>query len=232
MYSALIIKEYHVDAEEFLEKPSAFKSFNEFFTRRLNKSARPIAKTKATMPADGRYLFFPNIQKSDKFYVKGQKLNLEKLLKSPSLAKEYEGGTLVFSRLCPSDYHRFHFPCDCIPTVSKLINGTLKSVNPIALKKNLSILAQNKRSITTLQSKHFGEILCVEVGATNVGSIVQTFKPGMSYSKGDEKGFFEFGGSSLLLIFPKNSIDLETDLSTPDGVEIFCKMGTTLGSPA
>ena len=222
------IAKYGVDASEF--ESEVFSSFNDFFIRKLKPEVRPIAKTDGVMPADARYLFFPNISKSDAFYVKGQKLNLAQLLRSAELASEYENGTVVFARLCPVDYHRFHFPCDCVPGEAKLVNGPLLSVNPIALAKNIAILSQNKRMITPLATDAFGEVMMIEVGATNVGSIVQTYTPGVKVAKGDEKGFFEFGGSSLILLFKEGAIDLATDLQTPDGTELYCKMGQELGA--
>src|SRR6202044_707631 len=108
--------------------------------------------------------------------------------KNDALAEQFANGSVVLARLCPCDYHRFHFPCDAIPGPAKLINGPLYSVNPIALCKNLSILSENKRMITELETDHFGKVLYIEVGATNVGSIHQTFTPYQRYKKGDEKG--------------------------------------------
>ena len=118
-----------------------------------------------------------------------------------------------------------------MPGEPRLINGMLKSVNPIALRRNIAILWQNKRVITPLETDAFGEVQMIEIGATNVGSIVQTAQPGQHYKKGDEKGYFEFGGSSIILVFEHNKIRLQDGLHTPDGIEIFSKMGTTLGDP-
>lgn len=225
------IEEYGVDASEFEKKPEEFASFNDFFIRELKPECRPIGSTAAVMPADARYLFFENICNSRHFFVKGQKMNLSKLLGDPNLGEQYEGGTLIFARLCPLDYHRFHFPCDCTAGQPRLINGMLKSVNPIALKRNLSILWKNKRVVTPLETEAFGTVQMVEVGATNVGSIVQTAKPSAKHKKGEEKGYFEFGGSCVILLFKKGTIKLESDLHAPEGIEIFSKMGTTLGEP-
>ncbi|MDN3507351.1 MAG: phosphatidylserine decarboxylase, partial [Simkaniaceae bacterium] len=145
---APFIEKYGMDAAEFADQVESFSSFNDFFVRKLKPSARPIASSHGVMPADARYLFFPNISLADRFYVKGQKLNLPQLLRSSELAKTYENGTVIFARLCPVDYHRFHFPFDCVAGKSKLINGPLMSVNPLPLSKNIMILSQNKRVIT------------------------------------------------------------------------------------
>lgn len=227
------IQKFDVDTNEFLEPVSSFQSFNDFFIRRLKNEARPIASGDdiAVIPADGRYYFFQNINNNDDFIVKGQKLNLEALLQSKELAMEYENGSLMMARLCPSDYHRFHFPCDCIPGETKFINGWLYSVNPIAIKKNIQIFSQNKRTICTLDTKAFGKVLYLEIGATNVGSIQETYTPYKPYLKGDEKGYFEFGASSLIILFPKKTIQFEDDLlrATKEGFEIRCLLGQKMG---
>ncbi len=85
------------------------------------------------------------------------------------------------------DYHRFHFPCHCTPSESLSIEGPLSSVNPLALRKRVEILvqstAQNKREITILHTKYFGKVIFIEVGATCVGSIHQTYTPGVLVKK-------------------------------------------------
>jgi phosphatidylserine decarboxylase len=168
---------------------------------------------------------------SDGFIVKGKKFSLETLLQDSDLAKQYANGSMVIARLCPTDYHRFHFPCNCIPERSYNIAGDLFSVNPLALRKNIHILSQNKRQITILHSKNFGKILFIEVGATYVGSIHQTFVPGEPYAKGDEKGYFSFGGSSLILLFEPNCIQFDQDLIEASGqrMEIRGLMGQSMG---
>ena len=138
---------------------------------------------------------------------------------------------MVMARLAPADYHRFHFPCNCTPSKAHLITGPLYSVNPIALRKNIEYLTENKRMITELKTHLFGTILAIEVGATFVGSIVQTFEPEKHYAKGDEKGYFEFGGSCILLLFEPARIQLDQDLieNTHQGLETLGQMGQSLG---
>lgn len=208
------IKSFHINTAEFQDPVDSFQSFNDFFIRKLKPETRPIAigNDVAILPADARYLVFNNIEKSDGFWVKGQKFSLEDLLGSHFLAHKYTQGSLVMARLCPVDYHRFHFPCNCVPEDAKLINGPLYSVNPMALKNNIHILTENKRMITLLHTKNFGTVLYIEVGATYVGSIHQTYTPGEHYAKGDEKGYFAFGGSCLLLLFEPFRIEFDQDL--------------------
>src|ERR1700722_2212294 len=108
------INAFSIDSSEFESSPHQFKSFNNFFIRKLKGDSRPICPDphRAIIPADGRYRVFPNLSKAEGFVVKGEKFILEELLQSPALAEEYAEGVLVIARLCPSDYHRFYFPCE------------------------------------------------------------------------------------------------------------------------
>jgi phosphatidylserine decarboxylase len=222
---------YNIDASEFAESLDAFGSFNAFFIRRLKPERRPIAPGKdlAVMPADARYLVFPNIAEVDGFWVKGEKFSLQELLQDD--ASQYARGSMVIARLCPVDYHRFHFPCECVPSTPRLINGPLFSVNPIALKRNIAILSENKRVITELKTQEFGKVQYIEVGATHVGSIQQTFTPGKTYAKGDEKGYFSFGGSCLILLFEPGAILFDQDLIdvSQKKMEVRAFFGQSLG---
>ncbi|MBA3957304.1 MAG: phosphatidylserine decarboxylase [Parachlamydiaceae bacterium] len=228
---APFIEMFHVDPSEFFEQVDQFDSFNDFFIRKLKPEARPLAAADAIIPADGRYLFHPNISEAEGFFVKGEKFDLTSLLEDAQLASRYTQGSIVMGRLCPTDYHRYHFPCDCIPGETRLINGWLYSVNPVAIKKDIHIFTKNKRAICELHSEQFGRVLFIEIGATNVGSINQTYTPNASHSKGDEKGFFSFGASSLILLFEPGRIVFDQDLlaATAAGHEIKCLMGQSMG---
>lgn len=227
------LKTFNIDPTEFLEPVNNFHSFNDFFIRHLKPESRPIVPDPGTaiIPADGRYYFYSDIDACDGFIVKGKKFSLEKLLGDGALAEKFRGGSMVIARLCPSDYHRFHFPCDCLPGPTKLINGWLYSVNPIAVKKNVCIFSENKRTLCLLETRTFGQVLYMEIGATSVGSIIETYTPNQSYSKGAEKGYFEFGGSALILLFAKNTIAFDSDLlaATAQGLEIRCLLGQSMG---
>lgn len=227
------IRDFQLDPSEFLEDVSAFNSFNDFFIRKLKPEARPIASGDhvAVMPADGRYLFYQELSKIDGFVVKGERFNLEHLLEDENLASHYSNGSMVMARLCPTDYHRFHFPCDCIPGDTRFINGWLYSVNPMAIRKDIQIFTKNKRTVCKLMTKDFGRILFMEIGATNVGSIHETYQPHVFQEKGAEKGFFSFGGSSLILLFEPGKIQFDADLLevTRQGLEIKCLMGQKMG---
>lgn len=226
---APFIRQYELDASEFLRDPADYRSFNEFFFRELKPEARPI-DTKpetAVFPADGRHLCVPDLSKADGLFVKGQMFSLAELLQDAALTKRYAEGSLLLSRLCPVDYHRFHFPVAGTPGKTRLINGPLYSVNPIALCQNIHILATNKRTITELQTEHFGTVLLLEIGATCVGSIVQTYQPGSPVAKGAEKGYFRFGGSSTITIFEPGRIQFDQDLieNSRQHRELYARIG-------
>ena len=227
------INTYGVDVDEFAKSAFDYKSFNEFFYRALKPTARPIAEGDrvAVLPADGRHLAFANADATPGYYVKGQKFSVAELLGDAELAKTFAGGSILISRLCPVDYHRFHFPVGGTPSEPRLINGWLYSVSPIALRRNLRYLVENKREITVVESTAFGSVAVIEVGATNVGGIRQSFVPGRAVAKGEEKGFFAFGGSCVITLFERGRIRFDSDLlaSSAEGVEVYAKMGGRLG---
>ncbi|MCB1085271.1 MAG: phosphatidylserine decarboxylase [Chlamydiia bacterium] len=227
------IKNFHVDVSEFADPIESFNSFNDFFIRKLKKEARPFPKEEniAIFPADGRHMVYPNLGEAEGFYIKRKKFDLRRLLQDNFLFEMYKDGGMVISRLCPTDYHRYHFPCAAVPGKSRLINGPLFSVNPLALRKHIHILSENKRVITPLETGLFGQVLFIEVGATCVGSIQQTYSPGKPYAKGDEKGYFEFGGSTTILLFQQSTIQFDEDLiaSSKKYMETYAKMGDRLG---
>jgi phosphatidylserine decarboxylase len=208
------IKHFDINEEEFYKKTKNFRSFNDFFVRKLKEETREIDANENSLvfPCDGRFLVFPKISDLNSFNIKDKNFSLKEFLMNDELAEKYNDGSMLIARLAPQDYHRFHFPCDCIPEESKLINGCLYSVNPFALRKNIKILQENKRMISVLKTKNFSDILYIEIGATNVGSINQTFFPNTHYKKGEEKGYFSLGGSSIVLLFKKNTIQFDADL--------------------
>ena len=167
------------------------------------------------------------MSKTDGVFVKGQQLQLEEIFGDVELAARYADGSAVISRLCPVDYHRFHFPVSGTAGESRPIDGHLSSVNPIALRRDLAILWRNRRTLTELQSPTFGDVIMLEVGATCVGGTVQTYTPGTEVRKGDEKGYFKFGGSMAITIFEKGRAKLAGDLArtTSEQIELYAKMG-------
>jgi phosphatidylserine decarboxylase len=148
-----------------------------------------------------------------------------------SYPEKFAGGAMLISRLCPVDYHRFHFPVSGVPAESRLIQGWLYSVSPVALRRRLRYLIENKRQVTLIEPTNFGTVAMVEVGATNVGSIQQSFVPGRPVQKGDEKGLFAFGGSCVITIFQKGRIRFDADIvaQSEQHLETYARMGDRLG---
>ena len=226
--------------KEFMKSVFDFKTFNDFFMRSLKVAARPIAPGDdvAVFPADGRHLVFPDVDKAGGFYVKGSKFALEDLLgeghlpaEQRALSKKFAGGAMVISRLSPVDYHRFHFAAAGRAGAARLIKGVLYSVHPIALRRNIAYLVQNKRMITLIETPAFGTMASIEVGATNVGSILQLYPEDYEVKKGEEKGAFRFGGSCVITLFERGRIKFDADLVLQSELcmETYAKMGDRMG---
>lgn len=232
-YILRFINRFQIKTGEIVKPVSEFSSFNDFFIRKLKAESRPIATGEeiCIAPADGFYLVFPNVKDVPSVFVKTREFSLPQLLGSQELAGRYVEGSMVIARLAVFDYHRYHFPVDGTPSPDSLIKGNLFSVHPKSMRQNFSVLSENKRKLTILRSPVFGEVLYLEVGALNVGSIVQTFTPGRFYAKGDEKGFFQFGASTIILLFQKQRIVFDDDLRSysADRIEAHCLMGQSLG---
>ncbi|HEX3729405.1 MAG TPA: archaetidylserine decarboxylase [Opitutaceae bacterium] len=230
------ISKYGIDVDEFEKSAFDFKTFNEFFFRALRPESRPIAAGEgvAVLPADGRHLAFPDVDAAGGFYVKGAKFSVAELLGEPPdgpTASKFAGGAMLISRLCPTDYHRFHFPVGGVPGESRPIRGFLYSVHPVALRRNIRYLVSNKREVTLIESPAFGTVAMAEVGATNVGSIKQSYVPGRPVAKGAEKGFFAFGGSCVVTLFQRGRIRFDADLVEQGAkqIETYARMGDRLG---
>jgi phosphatidylserine decarboxylase len=224
-----------LDISECEKDLSEYQSFNDFFARKLKPDFRPIAKDPQAVacPGDGRLLVFPRIDDATLSYVKWAPIKLFDLFnESQSLVERYRDGSCGILRLCPSDYHRFHFPVSGKVGITKTVPGLLHSVSPYALESKISVYCMNKRTICSLESDDFGSVLLMEVGALFVGSIVQTYRPGMHVARGDEKGYFKFGGSTSIVFFEKDAIEFDKDLikNSEQGFETYVKMGEKIAS--
>lgn len=198
-------------AEE-AEKPiEDYACFNEFFTRRLKPGSRPLGDG-VVSPADGRLMLYLDADADKPFPLKGARRNLREVF-GPAGAPDVSSGRydICVVRLAPVDYHRYHFPCACTtPDPVKVIPGKYHSVNPIALLRYPDVYANNERQIVRCDTD-FGPLWLVDVGAFGVGTIVQTYGEGL-HAKGDEKGYFKFGGSTVILIVPHGSLRFDDDL--------------------
>ena len=223
------INEFGIDTTIIINK--RYNTFNEFFTRKLKPSARPVNRDSniVVSPGDGKLLAYQSIKNRD-FIVKGYRFDVSTFLHNDSLAALYDDGSMILLRLCPTDYHRYHFPLDGTVSHCVKINGSLFSVSPFALRTLPEIFLLNKREYIILANSRFGDVIMSEIGATMVGSIVQTYS-GNRVVKGEEMGYFKFGGSSIILLFKKGTVQFDSDLikNTGNGLETEVKMGEHIG---
>lgn len=230
------INRFHIDAGEFADSPDSMTNLNMFFFRRLKAGARPIYawddECKAVQPCDARVLVFPTIESATRLWIKGSQFSIVNLVRDPSLASQFEGGSMALVRLAPQDYHRYHVPIDCTIGETVYFDGALLSVSPLAVRKDIDVLTENRRSMTVLHSPIFGKVLFVAIGATVVGSVIDTAKEGQVCRKGDELGHFAFGGSTIILLFRPKAIVFDEDLiaASMKPLETRVRMGTSLGS--
>ena len=226
-----VIEELSIDVDEFAQPKESYRSFNEFFTRQLKPDARPFSTNPELLvsPADGRVLVFPTLDEDTFAPVKGHPFGIRKML--PGHADRFANGALAIVRLCPADYHRYHFPCAGNITEYRSIAGALHSVNPIALVSGPDVFGDNKRSYTLIDTDHAGTLCFMEIGAFGVGGIVNTRCAG-HVEKMDEKGYFKFGGSTVVLLFEPNRIRFCEDLVTNSrtGRETLVKVGQPLAT--
>lgn len=223
------IKEFNIKMDDYIIPKNGFKHFNDFFYRKIKPEARPISKD-IVSPADGKILVFNKITDTKTFFIKGEYFNLITFLQNKKLAKKYHQGAMAIIRLAPVDYHRYHFHIDGIAGKNHKIKGQYFSVSPIALQKSLRVFCENKREYMEVNNDQIGDSLICDVGATMTGGIVQTYQENQLVSKGDEKGYFVFGGSTLVVLFQKNTIQFSKDIihNTNNGLETTIKMGETI----
>jgi phosphatidylserine decarboxylase len=227
------IKDFDIDMNISSSAIEDFNNFNDFFVRSLKEDARPIETNNNLLisPGDGRLFAYENISVDKLVQVKGIHYSLSELIADDDIAKEYEGGVCLVLRLCPTDYHRFHFVDNGTPMQSNFINGNYYSVNPVALERIPKLYCQNKREWSLFKSDNFGDIIHIEIGATCVGTIIQTYTPGNRVIKGEEKGYFKFGGSTTILLLKKDTIKIDEDIINQTKLGFECKvlMGETIG---
>ncbi len=194
------------------DRPVAdYTSLDDFFTRRLKPGARPIDSDPDALvsPADARTFVVPRLE-GRRLRVKESEVPVGDLLGDEALATRYAGGVAFVFRLAPADYHRFHFPEGGLAGPARELGGALHSVHPIALAAGAPAF-KNKRTVTVLNTERFGALALIEVGAMLVGSIVQTYRPG-SVARGAEKGYFCFGGSTIVMLVEPGKLDVAPDL--------------------
>lgn len=208
-----------------------WNSFNDFFTRQVRPGLRPLPEDKTILvaPCDGKLTVYP-VTDDAVFRIKHSDYDLASLLEDRELADRYRGGTCLIFRLTPDDYHRYGFPDDGEFLSGRRIPGLLHTVRPIAFD-HCPVYLRNAREYALLRTAHFGDVIQMEVGALFVGRIVNNPISG-PFRREEEKGKFEFGGSTIVLLLQKDAAQIHDALwvNTANGLETVVKKGYPLGA--
>jgi phosphatidylserine decarboxylase len=221
------IEENHIRMEDFEDRE--YRSFNDFFTRRLRDGARKIETDRNILisPADAKLLVY-NIDDDLRMKDKGRTYTLEEILTDDKYCEEYSGGYCLVYRLCVDDLHRYCFIDDGRLKGRKTIKGKLHTVS--SLSADHKIYKENFRVVNVMDTENFGRVIHIEVGALIVGRVVN--HDVRSFTKGEEKGYFEPGGSTIIEIFEKDSVRIDEDILTQskDHIETKVKFGEGVGT--
>lgn len=228
---------HQLDLSEVLHPLDWFKSFNEFFYRELKPDARPVSAPNnpkiIVSPADCRSVVFNQMDAATKIWVKGRDFTIKRLLGEayPEDVERYTNGALGIFRLAPQDYHRFHIPVDGKMGVPKTIEGEYYTVNPMAIRSALDVYGENVRICVPIDSVAHGRVMVICVGAMMVGSTVITQGAGAEVKRGDELGYFKFGGSTLLVLFEPGRMVFDQDLAdnSKGALETLVRVGMSIG---
>ena len=215
-------------------KKQQFRSYNDFFTRQIKEGVRVTegGEWTLTSPCDGKLSVYPITSekgKKSRFSIKNTSYTVESLLRSRKLAEYYEGGTACVFRLTVDDYHRYCYVDDGLKSENHKIPGVFHTVNPVA-NDVVPVYKENTREYSLLRSRHFKTILMMEVGALMVGRITN-YHEACKVRRGGEKGRFEFGGSTVILLFQKDAVRIDGRLyrNTQRGYETVVRMGEAIG---
>jgi len=223
------IEQNSIDMEEF--RDVKYKSFDDFFTREIKYGYRPLpeSETDIIAPCDGKLSAYP-VTTDSLFKIKRSIYSIHDLLQDAKLADEFNGGTCLIFRLSPDDYHRYIYIDDGEILHQKRIKGVLHTVQPIAYQR-CDVFCRNTREYTVIQTKNFDKVIQMEVGALFVGRISNHGK-NHTVKRGEEKGMFRFGGSTIILLFKKDSVDIEDAIfeNTLQNKETIIKMGIKVGA--
>ena len=223
------VKKNHIDLSIY--EKQEFDSYNAFFTRKIKAEQRPINDQKNVLisPSDGKVTAYPITQKG-RFWIKHTQYTAAQLLKDERLAERYMGGWIYVIRLTVDDYHRYCYVADGRKSRQRKIRGVLHTVNPVA-NDYYPIYKMNSREYCILKTKEFGTILLMEVGALMVGKINNHEEDSAQVKRGDEKGMFEFGGSTIVVMTEPGMTEPDKDIiqNTKVQAETLIKMGEPIG---
>ena len=223
------VKKNHIDLGIY--ERQEFDSYNAFFTRKIKAEQRPINEQKNILisPSDGKVTAYPIMQKG-RFWIKHTQYSAAQLLKDERLAERYMGGWIYVIRLTVDDYHRYCYVADGRKSRQRKIHGVLHTVNPVA-NDYYPIYKMNSREYCLLKTKELGTILLMEVGALMVGKISNHEEDSAQVKRGDEKGMFEFGGSTIVVMTEPGMAEPDKDIiqNTKAQAETLVKMGEPIG---
>ena len=206
-----------------------YKSYNDFFTRKVLSEKRPINMTKGVLisPCDSKLCAY-KIEDDLTLYIKNSYYDIDTLIEK-EIMNEYKGGYALVFRLSTDNYHRYCYIDSGSKGKNFHIKGVYHTVQPISLKK-YNFYKTNNREWTILNTNNFGKVIQVEVGALCIGRIKNNHESYI-FKKGEEKGYFEFGGSTIVLLFKKNTIKLDSDIEENSslGIETNVKYGSRIG---
>lgn len=221
--------DYEPGTRPALDPRDSYRNFNEFFIRRFKLGKRSFVTGPNRMPAfaEARYVGFEQISEKEKYPVKGHFLRAKDIIANEQVSKIFAGGPLLIARLCPVDYHRYHYPDNGKVLDNFRVPGAYDSVNPFALKYKNQIFINNERHVSILQTENFGRLAYVEVGAICVGKIIQSHRWNKPFMRGEEKGYFLFGGSTVVLLGEKGAWKPSEDIitNTEKGIETYLHLG-------
>ena len=221
------IAQYHISLEDCTAQD--FPNFNAFFTRQRKDYVNQTTEKELPAVADSKLTALP-IDEKRVFSVKGVPYTTAELLENEALAAEYAGGICLIFRLTPDDYHRYVYPDAGTQEKTVAIKGVLHSVNPIA--GSLGVYRRNARCYTLLHTEHFGDVVQMEVGALLVGKIRNHNETAGSFAKLQEKGYFEYGGSTVILLLKKDAVTVDADILkySAKGIETKVKIGERIAA--
>lgn len=224
------ISKYKIDMRGIEIPDNGFKSFNAFFTRKKKVTKKGTRPDCLVSPCDGFLSCIP-IRRDTVFDVKQSKYTVQSLLQDDELAKEFYNGMALVFRLTPANYHRYMYIADGRIVGEKKIDGLLHCVRPVATR-TLPVFTENSREYQVIDTERFGKIVQMEVGALMVGKITNNkqYQVDSIVWTGDEKGYFEFGGSTIILLFKEDILELLPSLSKRKDKkgEVAIKMGEVI----
>lgn len=227
-YIKKFISKNNIRLEDYEE--IKYISFNDFFTRKIKAEKRPINMNPSVFisPCDARVTAY-TINESSKFRIKNSTYTVLDLLNGDDIAKKYVGGHCLIFRLCVDDYHRYCYIDSGSKGYNFHIKGELHTVRPIS-SYFYDVYTKNSREYTQLNTDNFGTVIQIEVGAILIGRITNHHASG-EFIKGSEKGMFEFGGSTIVLLVEQGKIGIDSDILTnsANGLETIVKMGEQIG---